>query len=180
MTSGHTTPLAIHGCPWVRPRRTNSFQIGRGTESCLVKLVYVAPLSAPFGGCCPRLRPLCKGRIGRCYPPVSRVPGLSPRASRRTRRSGDTIPSTPLCAAQARPARSFGHQKQVAGPKPSRFPRLAGGRPFSADPDDEGSRRPSTTGAGPASPGRLPVYPRRDGGSMGTGSGEGDGRGRDF
>ena len=88
--------------------------------------------------------------------------------------------STPLCAAQARPARSFGHQKQVAGPKPSRFPRLAGGRPFSADPDDEGSRRPFTTSAGPASPGRLLVYPQRDGDSVGMGLGGGDEGGREF
>jgi len=51
---------------------------------------------------------------------------------------------------------------------------VAGGRPFSADPDDEGSRRSFTTSAGPASPGRLLVYPRRDGASVGTGLGEGD------
>ncbi len=86
-------------------------------------------------------------------------------------------PSTSLCAAQARPARFFGHQKQVAGPCTICFPRFAGGRPFSADPDDEDLRRFLTTSAGPASPGRLLVYPRRDGRSVGTGLGEGDAEG---
>ena len=59
---------------------------------------------------------------------------------------------------------------------------VAGGRPFSADPDDEGSRRPSTTSAGPSfgPPGRLLVYPRRDGGSVGMGLGEGDVEGEKF
>jgi hypothetical protein len=36
--------------------------IGRGTGSCLVRVSYVAPFSAPFSGFCPRLRSLCKGR----------------------------------------------------------------------------------------------------------------------
>jgi len=53
---------------------------------------------------------------------------------------------------------------------------VAGGRPFSADPDDEDLRRFPTTSAGPSfgPPGRLLVYPRRDGGNMGTGLGGGD------
>src|SRR5690606_20297865 len=93
---------------------------------------------------------------------------------RRTSNPATPFPSTPMCAAQARPARSFGLQKQVAGPKPSRFPRVAGGRPFSANPDDGDLRRFSITSAGPASPARLPVYPWRNGEIIGTGFGVGD------
>jgi hypothetical protein len=53
----------------------------------------------------------------------------------------------------------FGHQKRVASRNLSRFPRVAGGRPFSADPDDEALRLLFTTSAGPASSARLPMYP---------------------
>jgi len=47
-----------------------------------------------------------------------------------------------------------------------RFPRVAGGEPFSANPDDEVLRLTLTTRAGSASPGRLPVYPMRNAASM--------------
>ncbi|KGD87474.1 hypothetical protein JL39_24810 [Rhizobium sp. YS-1r] len=68
----------------------------------------------------------------------------------------------------ATPGALFGHQKRKAGPQPFRFPRVAGGRPFSADPDDEVLRLTLTARASPASPERLPVYPMRDGEIVGT------------
>ncbi len=53
------------------------------------------------------------------------------------------------------------------GPTPRRIPRIAGGRPFSADPVHEVARPFLTPRADPASPSRLTVYPRRDGGIVG-------------
>ncbi|CCF21658.1 protein of unknown function [Pseudorhizobium banfieldiae] len=126
----------------------------------------MAPLSAPvrrFVPATPVSLPRSDGEVVSAGFPG---PGVSSGLRVGPEDPATPSPSTPLCAAQARPARTFGHQKQVAGPKPSRFPRVAGGRPFSADPDGEGARRPSTTSAGPTSPGRLLVYPRRDGLSL--------------
>ena len=54
--------------------------------------------------------------------------------------------------------------KRRSGPTPRHFPRFAGGRPFSARPVREVLRGPFTSRADPASPQRLAVYPRRDGG----------------
>ena len=45
-------------------------------------------------------------------------------------------------------------------------PHVARGRPFSADPGERLSRPSSSPGAGPASPQRLVVYPRRNGISL--------------
>jgi len=59
-------------------------------------------------------------------------------------------------------------------------PRVAGGRPFSTDPDDEVSRPTLTARAGPASLARLPVYPMRDGGIVGMRRESGDERERFF
>ena len=77
----------------------------------------MTPLSAPFGGFYPRLRSLCRGLSGR-FPAA----GLSVLSSGQTRgqgrtdfhEPGETTRSTTLCAAQARPARSFGHQETKA------------------------------------------------------------------
>jgi len=52
---------------------------------------------------------------------------------------------------------------------PHRFPRVAGGGPFSAGPVREVLRLPLPPRADPASLQRLAVYPRRDGGIVGTG-----------
>ena len=48
--------------------------------------------------------------------------GSSPRHLVGLEGPATSSPSTPLCAAQARPARTFGHQKQVGGPDPSASP----------------------------------------------------------
>ena len=105
--------------PW---RSVEFSKFGRGAESCLLSLVYVAPLSTPFGGCCPRLRSLCKGLPGMVLVWLSKARAdrftantygaFAERSSRRqTHRPATPSSSTPLCAAQARPARSFGHQE---------------------------------------------------------------------
>ena len=44
---------------------------GRGAGSRRVRNMYMTPFSAPFGGFCPRLGSLCKGRAQECWPPVS-------------------------------------------------------------------------------------------------------------
>jgi len=62
---------------------------------------------------------------------------------------------------------------------PCRFPRVAGGRPFSASPVREVPRLPLPPRADPASLQRLAVYPWRDGEIVGTGL-EGGENGRVF
>jgi len=70
----------------------------------------------------------------------------------------------------------MGYEGQV-GPTASRSPHIAGGEPFSADPDDEVLRLTVNARAGPASPQRHAVYPRRNGAIVGTGREGGDERG---
>ena len=109
-------------------------------------------LPAPrFGGLCPRLGSLCDGRAraieardyGRPYHPSPTPPCVPHRHARRAR-SG------------------IGNGKARPGAL-SASPVVAGGRPVSADPGGRFSRPSPSPGAGPASPQRLVVYPRRDG-----------------
>ena len=58
--------------------------------------------------------------------------------------------------------------------EPFRFSCVAGGKPFSANPEREVLRLPLTPRAGPTSPERLPVYPMWDGEIVGTGLRGGD------
>jgi len=53
---------------------------------------------------------------------VSDVPVLEDEGSGGLDQPGETIRSATLCAAQARPARSFGLQETRAGPNPSSLP----------------------------------------------------------
>jgi hypothetical protein len=71
-----------------------------------------------------------------------------------------------------RHARTLNWGRLRVGPTSvSSCPRSPEGDQFHTDPDDEGSRRPFTTGAGPASPERLLVYPWRNGEIVGRGFG---------
>ncbi len=160
--------------------------------------ISMAPFSAPFGGLCPRLRSLCDGRglWERLRGPPQRasctLSGLrcrshdcrsAPSSTCAVRAGPDKGPRTPhgpsrhpVCRTGT-PGAPFGDE--AAGPvrHPRRFPRVAGGRPFSADPD-RGALRPFPTArADPASPQRLAVYPRRDGWIVGTDPGGGENRG---
>ncbi len=112
----------------------------------------MTPDRVPFGGFYPRGRSLCSGG-SRDFPSIGLR--LSPPDAR-------DHPIPPVSdALQARPARRQGRH----GVQPSEAfpcPHVAGGRPVCADPDREILRLSLTTRAGPASPARLPVYPRRD------------------
>ncbi len=157
---------------------------GRGAESCLLKLVYVTPLSAPFGSFNPWLRLLCDvGTVGmgrgfdeeapcpsflgtplRPWRPLSNVIHLHHASGfpRKPENAAWRHPAT-LYASQARPARNQGVWGHV-GPTSRRVSQSPEGNHFHTDPDAQGLRPPSTTGTGPGpvSPARLPVYPRRN------------------
>ncbi len=65
-------------------------------------------------------------------------------------------------------------------PMSRHFPRVAGGRPISANPFRKDLRRLFPPSAGPASPARLPVYPLRDERIIGARAGGGENAGGDF
>ena len=183
----------------MRPARRSAGRMGLhvdGAPECRICNVYIlAPAGAPFGGFCPRLQSLCGDRsmgtvarlsgertmhalrltmpqpwlpVGTVFHRAGRTGAFPAGAARRQTR--------PPCVPH-RHARRLYQEKRRAGPPPRRFPRIARGRPFSADPVREVSRPPLTPRADPASPQRLAVYPRRDGGIVGTGLGGGDGGG---
>ena len=111
-----------------------NFKLGRGAESCLVsfklsdtsqrpvrRFLSATPVSLPW-----------PDRMVFVWLHAARADQLTANTLHRRRRtlrfhgrtekSGETILPPTMCAAQARPARSFGHQKQVAGPEPSASP----------------------------------------------------------
>ena len=161
--------------PW---RSCEFSKFGRGAESCLVSLVLCGTSQRPVRRLLPATSVSLQGSSRRCssdLPKHGRT-DLPPtlRRLRQTlvvttdafvRRHHPRRP--PLCAAQARPARSFGLQETGAGPKTRASPRVAGGRPFSANPVHEVLRLPLMPRAGPTSPARLPVYPRAERGDYG-------------
>jgi hypothetical protein len=158
--------------PWVCE------SIGRGAGSCLVRFGigdtsqrpvqrFLPATSVSLGGwvygnggvpfhrkapCTPSdLR--CRSHGCRSAP-SSIAPG-KPGETPRTSPAPNPIP---LCAPQARPPNLSG---EMAGPvrHPRQIPRIAGGRPFSADPCDEGARPSRITSADPARLPRLAAYP---------------------
>jgi hypothetical protein len=158
--------------PWVCE------SVGRGAGSCLVRVSicdtsqrpvqrFLPATSVSLGGwvygnggvpfhrkapCTPSdLR--CRSHGCRSAP-SSIAPG-KPGETPRTSPAPNPIP---LCAPQARPPNLSG---EMAGPvrHPRQIPRIAGGRPFSADPCDEGARPSRTASADPAWLPRLAAYP---------------------
>jgi hypothetical protein len=73
-------------------------------------------------------------------------------------------PDRPPCVPHRHARRAVRGMKRKARSDARRFPRVAGGRPFSAGPLGDGLRPSLAKSADPASPRRLAVYPWRDGG----------------
>ena len=94
------------------------------------------------------------------WPPVGTVFHRAGQTGETPRTSSGAKPDPFVCHTGT-PAEFIG-RNEGNGPPPRRFPRIAGGRPFSADPFDEGLRPSRTESADPASLPRLAVYPRPD------------------
>ena len=166
-------------------------------EGAASESVCMAPFSAPFSGFCPQLRSLCKGRDGGCRSPVSgmrplpfchpqsramamRTEGFAFRTVSSRRTMPTHSPYRPPCVPHRHARRAVRGMKRKARSDARRFPRVAGGRPFSASPVREVLRRSLKPRADPASLQRLAVYPRRDGGIVGMGGEGGEIGGRIF
>ena len=126
-------PRRRRTCAIVPARKTSpgfAHETSDGALKAAGSEVEMAPFSAPFGGFCPRLGSLCKGRVRRRFA-VGFRGGLLPVLARWTGRSfapapgGKVLPfpekrhpggryrrrppvPASLCAAQARPARRSG------------------------------------------------------------------------
>ncbi|CDZ55923.1 Hypothetical protein NGAL_HAMBI2566_04690 [Neorhizobium galegae bv. orientalis] len=105
--------------------------------------------------------------------------GFNPRTRvGRTLKNPATPSGQPPCVPHRHVRRALsGFKRRRLGPLPSSLPVVAGGRPFSANPNAKVLRLALDVRAGPASPARLPVYPRRNEGIVGTGWEGGDERG---
>ena len=163
--------------PW---RSVEFSKFGRGAESCLLSLVLCGTSQRPVRRLLPATSVSLQGSSRRCssglpkhgrtdLPPTLTAP--SPNARRDDRHTVRRHhPRRPPCVPHRHARRALsGFKRRGSGPKPRASPRVAGGRPFSANPEDGDLRRFSTTGAGPTSPARLPVYPRAERGDYGHG-----------
>ena len=93
-----------------------------------------------------------------------RTEGFAFRAVSSRRTMPTHPPDRPPCVPHRHARRAVRGMKRKARSDARRFPRVAGGRPFSAGPLGDGLRPSLAKSADPASPRRLAVYPWRDGG----------------
>ena len=145
----------------VEPERTGRLWLPRKSKN------RMTPGGAPFGSFCPATSISLRRR------PLPGIFQAGPALNRRT-------PAHPRQPGLTTMPRHTGAPGALSGPARFRAvrsrhpcPHVARGRPFSADPGERLSRPSSSPGAGPASPQRLVVYPRRNEVSLGGWKGAG-------